>query len=176
VSAWSRALGLLARREYSRAELRQRLRSRGHDEDEIDTALARLVELDLQSDARWQEALTRRRQAQGYGPLRIRAELRAGAADPPELHDQDGLAAPVVTARDDTGADVDALERAVALLERRSAGEDFSDPRPRARAFRLLIRRGYPASMAAAAVLRVAALFSARASEGNGQSAGGGSG
>lgn len=176
MSAWSRAVGLLARREYSRAELRQRLRSRGHDEDEIDTTLARLVELDLQSDARWTETLTRRRQAQGYGPLRIRAELRAGAADPPELLDQGALAASDVTACDDTGTDADTLERAVALLERRSAGEDFTDPRPRARALRLLIRRGFPASMAAAAVLRVAALFSARASVRNGQSAGGGSG
>lgn len=68
---------MLARREHSRAELHLRLRAHGHDTQEIEAVIERLGEQGLQSDTRWAQALTRRRQAQGYGPLRIRAEIRA---------------------------------------------------------------------------------------------------
>ncbi|HEY8229579.1 MAG TPA: recombination regulator RecX, partial [Rhodanobacteraceae bacterium] len=41
-SAYDRALGMLARREYSQRELRTRLERAGCDEDESESALRRL--------------------------------------------------------------------------------------------------------------------------------------
>src|SRR5579875_3773816 len=76
-SAWDRGIGLLARREYSQRELRARLERAGHDEEETAEALTRLRRSDYQSDARFGEMVVRTRIAQGYGPARIRAELRS---------------------------------------------------------------------------------------------------
>jgi regulatory protein len=70
------AVGLLARREHSLAELQQKLVQKGHAEDDIQTALETCQRNDLQSDARFAESLCRTRIRQGYGPVRIRQELR----------------------------------------------------------------------------------------------------
>jgi len=75
------ALALLTRREHSRAELTRKLRARGCSADEIDQALARLIEQGWQSDARFAEALVRHRAASGYGPRWIRAELGTHGLD-----------------------------------------------------------------------------------------------
>ncbi len=76
-SARSRALGLLARREHSRRELGSKLASRGYEPDEIDAAVSDLAGREFQSDVRFAESLARRRAEAGYGPQRIRAELRS---------------------------------------------------------------------------------------------------
>lgn len=65
----------LARREYARAELQRRLHGKGYSDAAIEATLARLLELDLQSDQRFTESYIRARSVRGYGPLRIRAEL-----------------------------------------------------------------------------------------------------
>ncbi|WP_346795628.1 regulatory protein RecX [Halomonas sp. Bachu 37] len=69
------AIMLLARREYSRAELEQRLGAKGHPGDEIDACLDELVDKGLQSDTRFAESFVRSRVARGQGPIRIRTEL-----------------------------------------------------------------------------------------------------
>lgn len=69
------ALRLLARREYGRAELRRKLR-RDHAESDVEQVLDRLVAEGLLSDGRFAEMFVRSRIGQGYGPLRVRAELR----------------------------------------------------------------------------------------------------
>src|SRR5690606_23009290 len=80
--AYTRALGLLSRREHSRRELRAKLTARGVDIADADGALDRLAEHSYQSDPRFAELLVRSRIAQGQGPVRIRAELRQhGIAD-----------------------------------------------------------------------------------------------
>lgn len=66
---------LLARREYSRAELVQRLQAKGHPSDEIDRCLDSMIDQGLQSDVRFAESFVRSRVARGQGPIRIRAEL-----------------------------------------------------------------------------------------------------
>lgn len=74
------AIGLLARREHSRRELRQKLQRRFGDDVEFDAALDvvldGLAEENLQSDSRFAEAYTRMRNRKGYGPVRVLMELR----------------------------------------------------------------------------------------------------
>ena len=76
-SAYNKALGLLARREHSRRELRQKLDRGGYEGDEATDAIERLGAQHYQDDERFAELLIRSRSAQGYGPLRLRAELKS---------------------------------------------------------------------------------------------------
>jgi regulatory protein len=69
------ALRLLVRREHSAKELKRKLADRGVDEIAAAAAIESLASHDLQSDARFAEQLVRTRVNQGYGPLRIKAEL-----------------------------------------------------------------------------------------------------
>ncbi|MDH3859297.1 MAG: recombination regulator RecX, partial [Gammaproteobacteria bacterium] len=76
------AMDLLARREHSEHELRQKLKARGHDADAIDEVLQGLKQDHLLSDARFTEAYVSHRFNAGVGPLKIRYELRQkGIAD-----------------------------------------------------------------------------------------------
>lgn len=68
------AVRLLAAREHSRSELRRKLS--WADSDALEEVLGRLAEQGLQSDARFAEQYVAMRIRRGYGPLRIRAELR----------------------------------------------------------------------------------------------------
>jgi len=74
-SCRSRALGLLARREHSTQELRRKLGERGYANDEVETALAELVNENLLSDERFTEEYVRFRANKGFGPSRLRQEL-----------------------------------------------------------------------------------------------------
>jgi regulatory protein len=71
------AVGLLARREHSLAELEDKLTKKGYEKAEIQEALATCKRQGLQSDARFADSLSRVRMRQGYGPMRIRQELKA---------------------------------------------------------------------------------------------------
>jgi regulatory protein len=70
------AMNLLARREHSRRELRQKLLKRFKDSDLVDEQLDRLSQENLQSDIRFAESFLRQRLTRGHGPLRIRQEMR----------------------------------------------------------------------------------------------------
>lgn len=78
------ALRALARREHSAAELKSKLTRRGHDEQTAVGIVERLAGYGLQSDGRYAEMLARNRMQQGYGPLRIEAELAAAGIDDAE--------------------------------------------------------------------------------------------
>ncbi|HLB58208.1 MAG TPA: regulatory protein RecX [Coxiellaceae bacterium] len=71
-----KAIQLLARREHSRLELKQKLLARNYSEQEINTLLETLETKNLQSDARFAACYVRSRLAAGFGPLRIEAELQ----------------------------------------------------------------------------------------------------
>lgn len=76
------ALNLLARREHSTLELRHKLARRGFDADQIAAVLGELQQRGWQDDGRFAEAYAVNRAERGYGPLRIRIELRErGIAD-----------------------------------------------------------------------------------------------
>ena len=70
------AMDLLARREHSRRELKQKLKRRFGDETLIDEQLDTLAGENLQSDTRYAESFVRQRINRGHGPLRIRQEMR----------------------------------------------------------------------------------------------------
>jgi regulatory protein len=81
-SAKNKAVDLLSRREHSRTELIHKLTQRGFVNSDILAALDQLVEQGLQSDERFAGAFLRTRQAQGYGPIRIRLELQEKGIEP----------------------------------------------------------------------------------------------
>ena len=70
------AMDLLARREHSRRELRQKLLKRFKDPERVELQLDLLAEENLQSDARYAESFLRQRISRGHGPMRIRQEMR----------------------------------------------------------------------------------------------------
>jgi regulatory protein len=69
------AMNLLARREYARAELGERLERRGMPREQVAAVLDDLVDENLLSDARFAESFVAARSNRGQGPLRIRREL-----------------------------------------------------------------------------------------------------
>lgn len=74
------AVRLLATREHSRQELERKL-SKRFDLALLDEVLADLVRRGLQSDDRFTEQYVAQRIRKGYGPLRIRVELRDKGVD-----------------------------------------------------------------------------------------------
>lgn len=136
--AYSRALGLLGRREHSRRELRSKLVQRGVEADEIETVFERLDEHDFQSDERFAEVLLRSRISQGHGPVRILAELR-----------QHGITDEAARRAIDT-AQPDWQALADDLCRRRFRGPP-ADYAERIRRAQFLARRGFPADIARAA-------------------------
>lgn len=77
-----RAGALLARREHTRHELRQKLARHGAEAGAVETALAQLSARGLQSDARFAEHFVRAKVNKGQGPLKIRHALQARGVGP----------------------------------------------------------------------------------------------
>jgi regulatory protein len=126
------AMDLLARREHGRVELTRKLRQRGAPVELIDTALERLAQEGLLSEARYLESFVGYRARAGYGPLRIREELT-----------QRGLSrADVEQALRDSG--IDWREQLEQVWRRKFAGQLPGDARERAQQGRFLSYRGYP--------------------------------
>jgi regulatory protein len=127
------ALRLLGRRDYTTAELTNRLLDRGFVPEDVAAAVARLVADGSVDDARTARNHVRVAiHAKGRGRLRILAELRARGID-------EALAREVITelSPDD---DRRAIER---FLARRCPGGPTRGDRDRL--FRQLLRRGFPA-------------------------------
>ncbi|MCP4392304.1 MAG: regulatory protein RecX [Gammaproteobacteria bacterium] len=76
IDVLKKAMDLLARREHSEQELRQKLKIRDFDVDDIDVALHSLRQDGLLSDERFTESYVNHRFNAGVGPLKIRFELR----------------------------------------------------------------------------------------------------
>lgn len=133
-----RALGLLVRREHSRRELTRKLAARGVEAEEARAAVERMTAEGWQDDARFAEQLVRSRANNGYGPLRIRAELGTHGLD------REAVAAALA------GWDGDWDEQARDLVRRRFPG-GFDDLATRRKAADFLIRRGFSADQVRAA-------------------------
>jgi regulatory protein len=125
---------MLARREHSRRELRQKLDRSGYARDEATDALDRLGEQHYQDDDRFAEVLVRNRAAQGYGPMRLRAELKSHGLPDAQIR------------RLLDAADIDWTDLAASQLRRRYGSAGASDPAERARRAQFLLRRGFPAA------------------------------
>lgn len=69
-------LRLLARREHSQQELLNKLALRGFDRDDAQPVIDELAEQGWQDDLRYAESYARFRIQKGYGPIRVRHELK----------------------------------------------------------------------------------------------------
>lgn len=129
-----RAIALLARREYARAELAARLAGSGAARDEIEPLLDELERLGYLSDVRFAGAVVRQK-AGSYAKRAIAQSLR-----------ERGVSREVAAAALD-GADGDEFAQAQALWQRRF-GRAPADEREKGRQLRFLVARGYAASVA----------------------------
>ncbi|HEV7489962.1 MAG TPA: regulatory protein RecX [Rhodanobacteraceae bacterium] len=137
-NAFSSGIGLLARREHSSRELKTKLARRGHQKTEIDEAVDRLSGAHYQSDERFGVSIARTRISQGYGPRRIRAELKSH-----------GVTEPAIRAALDA-ANADWTLVASTILRRRFGAKGPADIAERGRRAQFLLRRGFdPATVRA---------------------------
>ena len=83
----ARALHLLSRREHSRHELFQKLIQRGFAAQAIEPVLDELEQKTWLSDSRFAENMLRYRAEKGFGPVRIRFELRDKGVSESIIHD-----------------------------------------------------------------------------------------
>ena len=130
-SAKQVAVRLLARREHSAEEIRQKLTKREFEADEIATALLELKQGDWQSDERYAEAYVRSRRLKGFGPVRIASELRERGVD--ELIANRYLYA-------DEGIWLTTLERE---YQKKYHGSKYEDFQEKAKRMRFLQYRGF---------------------------------
>lgn len=142
--AYATAVGLLARREHSARELGGKLHSRGFEPAVVESVLARLVAERLQSDERYAEAYLRQRSGKGYGPERIRAEMR-----------ERGIADPLISAtfrHAEEEGEVDWFELAVAVYGKKFGNRPIEDMKERAKRQRFMQYRGFSHEQIAEAI------------------------
>lgn len=130
------AIGFLARREHSQAELGDKLTRRFGRDIDWRPVVSALADEGLQSDARYAEARVRSRIASGFGPLKIRNELRRAGVGP-ELAEQ---------ALEGAGVQWSAHAAQVLAGKFRAPA---SDRREMAKQSRFLAARGFPSSLIA---------------------------
>jgi regulatory protein len=136
-SAYLDGLRMLARRELSESQIRQRLARRGYDEEAIDSATARLKAERALDDERVAGAIARfETGVKRRGRLRVRRTI-----------EQAGIAG--ATARravDDVVAGIDPDELIEEALVRRLRGRNhIEDEREAGRLYRHLIAQGFEA-------------------------------
>jgi regulatory protein len=126
---------MLARRELSEAQVRQRLTRQGHDEDTIDAVVDRLKAERAVDDARTAAAIARTElSVKRRGKVRVKRQIESA-----------GIAASIAKrAADEAFAEVDDLALLEAALARRLRGrEQFADDREFQRAYRYLVTQGF---------------------------------
>lgn len=128
---------LLANREHSRAELARKLAGRGFDPAAVDETLAHLVETGLLDEGRLADVYVAERLHKGFGPLRIRHELRGKGLS-------DDLIAPHLALDDG-----DWLGLIAATHDKRFGPVAPGDAKERARRGRFLEYRGFPPDLIA---------------------------
>ncbi len=125
------AMNLLARREHSRLELVRKLQGRVENRELLEQALDRLIDDNLLDDERFCEAFVRMRANGGYGPVRVRAELK-------EKGVSDDLAAQYMALHE-----TDWFEQVHVVFEKKYGQNPETDAKNRAKQQRFLAQRGY---------------------------------
>jgi regulatory protein len=142
--AYTDGVKMLARRELSEMQVRQRLARKGHDREAIDAAVARLREERAIDDARVAEAIARTETSvRRRGKLRVRMQIeRAGIAK--------------ATANRAIADVFDGLDDAALLeasLRKRLRGRDtIVDDREFQRLYRYLVGQGFESDRVLAAL------------------------
>lgn len=139
-------LKLLARRELSEAQLRQRLLRRGHAADDVEVALTRLKSERALDDARVADALTRTEIAvRGRGRLRVSRQLAQAGID----------AGVADRALDRAYAETDLDTLLTAKLDNRLRGRPrIADQREMQRLYRYLVGQGFESDRVLAVLRR----------------------
>lgn len=133
----SRALKLLTTREHSRLELSRKLRRRGYDAADVDLVLDALVADDLLSEERLVSAYVGERLSKGFGPLRIRIELREKGLSDDQID-------PYVALDDEA-----LMERIATVYRKRYGDRVIADMREQSKRSRFLEYRGFPPQLIA---------------------------
>lgn len=128
-SAKAQAANIIGSRPLSKRELTKRLVKKGNEETDAQAAADWLEELGAVDDEGYAAALVRHYGARGYGPQRLREELRRRGV-PRELWDA------ALEELPDSGETLDAL------IQKRCRG-DLTDPKERKRVCDALLRRGF---------------------------------
>lgn len=128
--AYNKAIGYLARREYSAKELQQRLLQKEFSPALIDKVLERLIDDGYQSDERFTEMYIRSRVNAGDGPFKIKMKLR-----------EKGICESLTLAVLDTQT-IDWLEQVKKVKEKRF-GKICDSPAELAKQIRYLKNKGY---------------------------------
>jgi regulatory protein len=147
MSAYTNALQLLARRELSEKQLRDRLIDRGHPADEINRVVARLLETKSLDDARVARAYARTAtDVKGRGRLRVMRELNAM-----------GIARNVVSeALAEVFAEVDERALIAKALQKKMRGRTrITSAAEHARLYQFLMRQGFTPGGIAAALRKI---------------------
>jgi len=126
---------LLAHREHSRAELRRKLQARFPNSDAIEPVLEGLEERGYLNDERFVEEYLTSRRRKGYGPLRIKAELR-----------ERGIGQDLIT-RHLTEDDAEWYRLMQQAAASKVGGSPDFNRKTQQKAARFLEYRGFPASM-----------------------------
>lgn len=122
-------MNLLARREHSFLELKNKLCLKDYPQDVVESVLRVLQDEHLLCDQRYAESYVRLRTAKGYGPIRIRQELRERGIDGETV--------------DGAMIDSDWLPVASGARDKRFGREQPQDYREQARQARFLQYRGF---------------------------------
>ena len=125
----SYAFAVLTRKEYSKADLTEKLMTYAHDRDEVLMLVEELSAKEYQSDQRVAEMTVRSQLRKGKGPNRIKLALRAKHLDK-EL------------VREDI-AEIDWYEQAYQLKVKKYGTEVSKDPKIKAKQIRFLQYRGF---------------------------------
>lgn len=135
------AYSYLGKRERTVSEVRDRLARSGIDESEVDAVISELIALGSLDDARYARLYAQdKRTLEQWGTDRIVRELS-----------RRGISRELIECTIDDPEQGTELERAVAVIERRFAGE-LRDRRLRERALGVLLRKGYDSDLALEAV------------------------
>ncbi len=133
--AYQRCIQLLARREYSQLELRQKLVQHNISTDIIEQCFEKLLQENYQSDERFAEMFCRTRVSQRHGKQKIIYELKQKGIDETLIH--------TVLAEYDN----EWVENAQYLIERKAPRSDISkalkDFTVKSKIIRFLLGKGY---------------------------------
>ena len=133
-AAYLVALRMLARRELSEAQVRQRLARRQHPPEDIDAAVSRLRAEGSLDDGRTAGAIARHETAvRRRGRRRVIRQIQA-AGITPDLARQ---------AADEVFADLDADALLASALDSRLRGRSVADEREHRRLYRYLVGQGF---------------------------------
>ena len=139
-SAKAAAANMIGTRALSKRELTRRLVKKGNDESDAQAAADWLEDIGAVDDAGYAAALVRHYGGKGYGPARVREELRRRGVGR-ELWDE---------ALEEMPESAEILD---GLIQKRCRG-DLADPREKKRVSDALLRRGFAWSDVKAAMGR----------------------